>query len=227
LGSIGRSVGTSTVALNFAQEIYLQQESTLLVDANFSHPTFSQYFDLHGISRTTKESQSGFSISEIVQIDDVHRINNSVEEFRRLVVDLGQLRITERTAVGRRLEDVATSWALHSMSSLHIVTRNSVEDFKKFHSMVVEISRISPLPAIHHLIILDEVLGRRERERVAVTARETTGVAASIISRDRKSVQGAAIQRSTLAASAPKSLIRNEILIHLNDCDKRGNIRSL
>jgi hypothetical protein len=225
--SIGRSVGTSTIALNLAQEIYLQEEATLLVDANFSHPTFARYFDLHGITRISKVSSFGFSVAEIAQIDDLNRLNERSPEFDCLLVDMGQLQISQRTAIGRRLEDCVTSWVLQSMASLHIVTRDNVDDFKELSSALSEIRGIAPLAPIHHIITLNEVLSRREREKRAQTAREITGIEVTLLSRDRKSLERAAAQRSTLAESAPKSLLRNEMVIHLDECGRRGNLRSL
>jgi len=225
-GSIGRGVGLSTIALNVAHEYSLNGEQICLIDCNLENPFFAKYLQLNGIRDGAQKTRYGFSVSEIDSPKSFQSLVTSSSHSDYLIVDLGQLLISSRTSIGRRLRDLTLTWVIQSMNALHLATRNNADDFRELRRVLTEIRVLSPQVPIHHIITLDEAVGRRDREKIAVSAREVTGLDVSIFSRDKKSVATAAMARAPLEPSTPKSLLRNEIVHHLDDAPKRINLLS-
>jgi hypothetical protein len=215
ISSIGRNIGTTTTAINFAAEFAANGEKVLLVDAHRAHPSIAGAFEMHGIRERTSATPFGFSIAEVGSMARIDEIANESKEFDRVIIDAGELSIDSRTAIGRRLEDHLQMWSLQSADALHLLCENRQAKLRLLKQQVEIIPTIADIQYRDLAIICDEILNRKGLDRLAQSTREYTQVPTVTYPRDNRALSLLRRDSSPLRYTAPKSTLRRAIQNHL------------
>lgn len=209
--SIGRGVGTSTLALNLAQELALHGAKTLLIDAHPRSPYLSQHTGLFGLTRGILQAPFQVALLETASpalaVEEGHF---DVSEFEYLVVDCGEIYKVDEMVCGRRREDAALQW-LSIYGRELIVVREELEPKRQMiNGRIDDLGRIAIKPRISHLINKCDPAARKKS---VINPRESSSIEApSIFTRDARSTLLMERERSTLAQSAPKSQLRHQLI---------------
>lgn len=226
VASLGRNVGATTIALNFAAELAAQGKSLLLIDCHTAHPSISSYLSLHGLREKIIETEFGFSATEAVGIEKISELTTLASNFDAVVIDLGELLVSERTTVGSRVNDVLTTWALKSSVRLHIVSdlRAPVND--ELRRRLVSLSKVAEISYIDRVIQLSEITNKRDIHLHKKSSEEELGIPSFIYPYDRRTIQAIRRDQRPLAQIAAKSVLRGEIQKHLQACEKRVQFKA-
>lgn len=211
IASNGRTVGTSTIALNFAREISIQNSSTLLLDCNQFNPYLARQLGINGINREIARTSFGFSVGEMSTSLSLSALAPSLDSFDEIVIDFGQLREPAKAITGKRVHEEIFRWALHSNASILLVSRSDARAIDDLKQLSTEIEKISPAARKQILLPLSKVLSSRERSRLISDLAAQIGARPTLISRDPRSISAMEDLHSTLTDIAPKSMLLSEI----------------
>ena len=226
VASLGRNVGTTTVAINLASEIALQGRSVLLVDCHSAHPSISSYLVLYGLREKIIDSEFGFSATEIAGSERLLELSELASDFDVVVIDLGELLLSERTTVGGRLSDVLSTWALKSSQRLHIVSNVSDLGNQELLRRLHALNKVAEVSYIDRVIKLSEITNKREILRLKKSSEDELGISTFIYPYDRKAMQAIRRDQRPLAQIAAKSVLRAEIQSHLQACENRVHLKA-
>lgn len=212
LASIGRGVGTSTVAINLAQEVALHGARTLLIDSHPRSPYLSAHTTLFGLTRGVLASPFKVALLETPSpLNAMREKLFDAGEFEYLIVDCGEIYQPSEMVHGRRHEDAALEWACQHGVELIVVRTESDAKAQLNRERLEEMGRIALKPHVSHLINKCEPsqkkLFSKNGEATALSSAST-----SIFTKDVRSVTAMERDRSTLAQAAPKSQLRHELL---------------
>jgi len=221
--SIGRGHGTTTIALNVAQEIALNGSSVLFIDGHVFHPQVAHMYSFNGLTKSIKVTEFGFSVTEVSSLEWLHSILVDLARFEYIIVDLGELLISEQTHGGRRFGDIFLAWIVQSCSQLNIVLPSGDHRLEEIPAKLRLLGSLSPALHPDLIIAASSVLGKRDRERIQMEAKEVTGLDSFIYPRDNRSLDLVKKGSGTLATSAPKSHLRLELNTHLATYQRRIN----
>jgi hypothetical protein len=223
--SIGRNVGTTTLAINVAAESVADGYRVLLIDADIEYPSFSLNLGLHGLRQRIVETPYGFSATEIDSIQRMREVSEMSAGYDLVILDLGQLRMDERTSSGRRLTDLVTSWAINSAETLYLVCekRRGVEH--QISKVISPIKRVTKVSSVQVVITARAFLGRRERESFIADCQREIESPIHFIPYDRKSIEIMDKDFSPLIACAPKSPVRTVIQQLIHEGEKRSHLK--
>ena len=215
IASIGRNVGTTTTAINFAAEFAARGEKVLLVDAHLAHPGIASAFETHGIRERTTSTPFGFSITEVGSMARMDEISSDSKEFDRVIIDAGELLIDSRTAIGRRLVDHLRMWSLKSADALHLLSKSHPRNVQEMMYQFELIPTIAQIGYRDHVLVCDEILSRRDLDRLAQSTTQITQVSTMTYPRDNRSIAILRRDSSPLRYTAPKSTLRRAIQNHI------------
>ncbi len=211
--SIGRGVGTSTLAINLAQEISLHGARTLLIDSHPRSPFLSSHTALFGLTRGVVASPFGVSLFESASPRDaICEELLDVGEFEYLIIDCGELYQPSEMVHGVRREDAALEWvSLHALE-LAVVRNESDAKAQMNRERLQEIERMAIKPRISHLINKCEPSQKKKISLKTESMASPPLASTAIFSKDVRSVLAMERDRSTLAQVAPKSQLRHQLL---------------
>jgi hypothetical protein len=203
--SIGRGVGTSTLALNLAQELTLHGAKTLLIDAHPRSPYLCQHTGLFGLTRGVLIS--AFHVALLEAPSPAIALQEKafeIGEFEYLIVDCGEIYRANEMVSGRRCDDAAFEWiSMHGREL--IVVREELEAKRQINQeRLDELGRLAIKPRISHLI---NKCDPTQKKRLT-----SQHEAAEIFTRDTRSMLSMERERSTLAQCAPKSQLRHDLI---------------
>jgi MinD-like ATPase involved in chromosome partitioning or flagellar assembly len=226
IASLGRNVGTTFVAINLAAEIALQERSVLLVDCHSTHPSISSYLSLHGLKEKIMETEFGFSATEISSTERILQVTELASQFDVVVIDLGELLLSEQTSVGGRLSDVLSTWALRSSKRLHLVSDSIFPDNDECFRRLQVLRKVSEVSYIDRVVMFREIMNKREILLLKKSSEDRLGIPVFIYPYDRRAIQAIRRDHSPLAHTAAKSLLRAEIQSHLQACENRVQLKA-
>ena len=226
VASIGRNVGTTVFAINLAAELALQEHSVLLIDCHSAHPSISSYLVLHGLREKIIDTDFGFSAAEIAGTERILELSELASHFDVVVIDLGELLLSERTTVGGRLNDVLSTWALKSSQRLHIVSdmcnmRND-ECFRRLKAL----DKVAEVSYVDCVVKLCEITNKREILQLKKSSEDELGIPTFIYPYDRRAMKAIRRDQRPLAQTAAKSVLRAEIQNHLQACENRVQLKA-
>ena len=161
IGSAGHSSGSTTLAINLAQEVALLGKRTLLIDANFHAPAIAILLDLHKISseNSWREVSSNFSALEFNErntLEFMERINKLVDTFDYIFIDLGTLRNLSNDLTDRRWISTIKVWAANFADQILITTAGDLLSQTRLKELKSHIASISLAPKFSLISILSK-----------------------------------------------------------------------
>lgn len=213
ISSIGARTGSTTLAITLAEEISRLSERVLLVEGNRIHPKIAHHFQVHRIRGEITQSQFGFSICEVTDIQGLNSLASEADNFDFIIVDLGPLALARNG--GQRVEDLLLTWSSNSRAKRLMVARDdaiSKEEASRFLSTEASSHQFAG-PTV--FMAPSKVLSKRERMKLIEEQSEHFGVQVDIFSRDVRSIEKMENSHSTLRLSAPQSLIIGDVARYL------------
>ena len=215
--SFGRSVGTSTIALNVAAELSGRGSKVLLIDAHARNPFLSPYLRTFGVNRELIRSPCGFTFFEAHSAESFEVFEKEMAHYEILIIDIGQVWQPAHAISGARHEDYPLIWAAHYATEIISISSAEGHSLTEVRRSLAEFERLAIKPKISHLINFNQETSPRERaSRVAGIERELK-YRPIFLPRDDRALLRAKAAYSTLAQSAPKSALRSEIAQYCRD----------
>ncbi len=218
LGSAGSDTGCTTIALNLAMELSVLGKSTLLIDANFRAPSIAALIAIRNVKGESgwRNIAPNLSVAEISQeqaqtIDQF--MQNAVENFDNIVIDLGSISGLSNRLTDRRWTSTMTTWSCDQGDELMVIAR---PDLLGIHRLE-QVSNLLEKTAIRSQISF--VLNMRTQGRkgedeearfLAITTR-LRPLSVRVIGRDQRATAMALEQKSTLIEVNQRSALRKSI----------------
>lgn len=214
VGSASHSTGTTSLALNLAQESALLGSKTLLIDANFQAPAIATLLDLRKVSDENKwrDVSENLSISEITQ-GKVAGFNPLAIEaaayFDLIYIDLGTLANLSSDLTDRRWASQVKIWVSNLAQNIIITSTTELLQQRRLKDLQQDLSKISITPSISLAVL--SAAGYRKRDSPIST---NTYPMSHIwqIPYDARACSLAIRERTTLAQVSAKSVLRKAVL---------------
>ena len=219
VGSCGRYVGASSIALNLAQECAIKGVRTLLIDAHYRNPFTADHFALYGLNRKVAEVSENLFIVEESNLADFSTLEHAVESIDFIIVDCGEISQPAEAINGRRVADSGFSWIAHNADEFLIVVAESAFHPRTSANPFTLLESIAMKPTLSYLCNKSSPINRASKERLAITIGGATQRPVTLLPMDARGLSAATRDRSTLAYSSAKSPLRREILAL---CDSRS-----
>jgi cellulose biosynthesis protein BcsQ len=207
--SVQGGVGTTTLALNVADQLATSGKRVLLVDANSAAFSISEHCEVHDIRGQAKEVNESLSLFEIAEMTQLLHLASIAQQFDYLILDLGLLNQPSHT--GNRINDRTLQWVTHSQGELVMTAGNSLKALDRVQRALKIVRGLAPTLKIQIAITSDSLLNRRERAQLAGDLAAKASAKVSIFYKDRKAIVACNERASTMQNCAPKSIINREI----------------
>jgi hypothetical protein len=209
--SFGRTVGTSTIALNVASELAGQGARVLLIDAHVRSSFLSSYLQIFGVNREVMRTPFGFSIFEAHDVESFTKIEQELAQYEILLIDIGEVWQPAKAISGLRAEDFAFSWAAHYSTEMITISCAQGRSLNEVRNSLSELEELAIKPKLSYLINNSQNYSPKERILQEKKVERELHCLPTFLPRDERAVQRAKAASSTLAQSAPKSALRAEI----------------
>jgi hypothetical protein len=215
--SFGRTVGTSTIALNVASELAAQGSRVLLIDAHIRSSFLSSHLQIFGVNREVIRTQFGFSIFEAHSAEAFAKLEEVIPSFEILLIDIGEIWQPTKAISGNRSEDYPFAWAAHFSTEIITISSAASRALSEVRNSLRGLEELAIKPKISHLI--NKSHGYSDKERMSQQERVSGELhcRSTFLLRDDRAVLRAKVAASTLAQSAPKSALRAEIARYCRD----------
>jgi hypothetical protein len=215
--SFGRTVGTSTIALNVASELAAQGSRVLLIDAHIRSSFLSPHLQIFGVNREVMRTQFGFSIFEAHSAGAFTKLEEEIAQFEILLIDIGEVWQPTRAISGNRSEDYPFAWAAHFSTEMITVSSAASRALSEVRNSLRGLEELAIKPKISHLINNSQAYSAKERMTQQERVSGELHCHSTFLLRDDRAVLRAKAASSTLTQSAPKSALRAEIARYCSD----------
>lgn len=202
-------VGTTTMAINVADQIAALGKKVLLVDACSGRGSIAEHFEVHDIRGKVKELNESLSLFEISELMHLIHLSEIAVQFEFIVIDLGV--VAEKNLSGSRVLDQTFQWIIHSRGKAVVTSRSNQKAIDRTLQFIQKVRSATASVVVESVITLDSPLSRRDRLRIEREASERYLTHVSTLSMDRKSIHSAEVQGTTLRNSAPRSVLNREV----------------
>jgi hypothetical protein len=214
IGGVRHSTGTTTFAINVAQELALMGSRTLLVDANFPAPALATLLDLRHLAGESKwrEVSPLFSALELTQ-EKLEFFNELIQEagerFEKIVIDLGSVTHLASEISDRRWSAKIKIWASRNAddfclaSNFELLSQKALEDFSQ------SAGKLSLKPKLHLLKVQTSLKQSQTSKKFDLGVPKFESFWS--LPWDPRSCQSAIAERATLFQVAERGALRKEI----------------
>jgi len=209
IGSAQGGVGTSTLAINIADQLSMTGRKVILVDANALAPTIAVHFDIHDIRSRPRDYNSNFSLFEIFEVKQLLHLSTIASQYENVVIDCGP--VGEPSFSGGRIHDQIFQWLTHSHSKFLLTSGHFRKSIDRTGFSLEKLREFAPKLSIDVAVILDGVTSRRDRMALEGDISKRLRTHVVTFTRDPKSIATSSEQAMTLQRSAPKSQLNREI----------------
>jgi hypothetical protein len=209
--SFGRTVGTSTIALNVASELAAYGSRVLLIDAHLRSPFLSPHLQLFGVNRDVVQCPLGFSIYEAHRAEDFAKVESEIAEYEFVFIDLGEIWQPARAISGGRIEDYPFTWTAHHASEIITVSSEQGATLQDVPDLLKVLTELALKARISHLINFSQLSSPKELRIRQKRVEDELHCRTTFLPRDDRAAQRAKAASSNLVQSAPKSALRAEI----------------
>jgi hypothetical protein len=161
--SFGRTVGTSTIALNVASELATQGSRVLLIDAHVRSSFLSPYLQIFGVNREVTRTPFGFSIFEAHSAETFAKLEEAIAQYEILLIDIGEVWQPARAISGNRAEDYPFAWAAHFSTEMITVSSADSRGLNEVRNSLRGLEELAIKPKISHLINNSQNYSAKER----------------------------------------------------------------
>ena len=216
VGGVRHSTGTTTFAINLAQELALMGSSTLLIDANFQAPALATLLDLRHLAgdRKWREVAPRFSALELTQeklenFDEL--IKEAGELFEKIVIDLGSVTHLARELSDRRWSAKIKIWVSRNADDFCLAANSELLCEKALEDFLQNSSKLSLKPKLHLVKV-------QPRLKQSVTSKKLDLGQQKFRSFwnlpwDQRSCHSATVERTSLYQVAERGALRKEICV--------------
>jgi hypothetical protein len=215
IGGVRHSTGSTTLAINLAQELSLLGQHVLLVDANFLAPSIANSLDLRNLKSEVfwRSYSAKLSVMELTQ-EKVGNFSNWITEagdtFDIVVIDHGSLSHFDRELSDRRWSSQIKIWSARNSEHFLITTNSELLTQIAQQSFSHEFFKLS-LPTKVHFVNMGTVQRGKSREK-NLRNEDNPGQRSFYLPWDRKACQAALAERSTLAQTLERCSLRKELI---------------
>lgn len=209
--SFGRTVGTSTIALNVASELAVKGSRVLLMDAHLRSPFLSPYLRIFGVNREVTRSSLSFSIFEAHSEEDFAKVEPEIADYEYLLIDLGEIWQPEKAISGHRIEDYPFTWAAHFSTEMITISSGQGASLQETRQSLKALDELALKARVSHLINFAQSYSPKELKIQQSRVEDELHCHTTFLPRDDRAVQRAKAASSSLMQSAPKSVLRAEI----------------
>jgi DNA-binding transcriptional MerR regulator len=213
ISSIGGRTGATIAAITIAEQIAQAGRKVLLVDGNRLHPKIAHHFQEHNIRGEIKETQYGFSISEVTDIQSLNLMASQANHFQSIILDMGSTSAARDG--GQRVADLALTWAINSQASEIITARDDDFSLDQIKRYLAHERRALREGGTSIFLTPSKVLSRRERKEVIGGRSKLLATEVEILTRDLRSIEKMENSHSTLNFSSPSSPFIGDIARYL------------
>ena len=148
IGSPAGSSGCTTVAINLAMELSVLGHETLLLDADVRRPSVAPLLSLHKLDSDAKARtvSTHLSVSEFRR-DKVEELSaylqDTVEKYDFLVIDLGAVEGLEDALTDRRWTSSLIHWSCDNADELWLIGRANVLGILRMENLVRDFTQIT------------------------------------------------------------------------------------
>ena len=218
IGSAGSNTGCTTLAINIAMELSVMEKQTLLIDANFRAPSVTTLLSLRNVNsepgwRNIAPSLSVAEISQDQSISIETLMEQAIQNFDHVVIDLGSISGLSNRLTDRRWTSAMTTWSCDQGDEFMVVARPDVLGLHRLEQVtsLIEMTSIrSPLSFVLNM----RSMGRKGAEEEARFLSITTPLrplGVRVVPRDPRSTSAAEAQKSTLIEVNSRSVLRKAV----------------
>ena len=214
IGGVRHSTGTTTFAINVAQELALLGSQTLLIDANFQAPALATLLDLRHLAEDSKwrEVSPRFSALELTQeklesFDDL--IKEAGEFFEKIVIDLGSVTYLAREISDRRWSAKIKIWASRNADNFVIASNSELLSQKAFQDFSLSTGKLSFKPKLHFFKVQPPLKQGQTFKKLDLGLPKFESFWS--LPWDPRSCQSAITERTSLFQVAERGALRKEI----------------
>ena len=214
IGGVRHSTGTTTFAINVAQELALLGSQTLLIDANFQSPALATLLDLRHLAEDSKwrEVSPRFSALELTQeklesFDDL--IKEAGEFFEKIVIDLGSVTHLAREISDRRWSAKIKIWASRNADNFVIASNSELLSQKAFQDFSLSTGKLSFKPKLHFFKVQPPLKQGQTFKKLDLGLPKFESFWS--LPWDPRSCQSAITERTSLFQVAERGALRKEI----------------
>ena len=215
VGGVRHSTGSTTFAINLAQEIALLGARTLLIDANFFAPAIATYLDIRhlAVDSRWREVVPNFSAMELTREKIEHFdqiISEAGNSFDEIVIDLGSVTYLARELSDRRWSSRMKIWASRNTDDFCVISNSDLLSQRCSEEFMQSARKLS-LSSRLHLIKVQPSF--KESSKAQISDKKVQGSESLwILPWDFRACHSATAERATLVQVGERGALRKEIV---------------
>ncbi len=215
VGGVRHSTGSTTFAINLAQELALLGSRTLLIDANFTAPAIATYLDIRHLAVDPKwrEIDPNFSIMELTQAK-LESFDLIIDEagkcFDEIIIDLGSITYLARELTDRRWVSRMKIWASRNADDLCLISNSDLLSQRCTEGFMQSAGKLSLSSKLHQIKVQPSL--KESSKAQIVDKKFHASDSLWNLPWDYRACHSAITERATLVQVGERGALRKEIV---------------